>query len=166
LTSFRLSLAALAALAFLLIPATAQEITGNIGGTVTDPTGSVVPNATVSVTNTGTGVSRNTTTTSAGAFNLNALPVGNYSLHVESPGFKRYQTTGIRLDVNDRLNFDVKLEVGSLDQHVEVSAAAVQLQTETSEISNLVGAAQTQAMPLNGRVFSQLVELVPGALST
>ncbi|MGI8958485.1 MAG: carboxypeptidase regulatory-like domain-containing protein [Bryobacteraceae bacterium] len=161
----RFSLAALVALASLLIPARGQEITGNIGGTVTDPTGSVVPNAAVSVTNTGTGVSRTTNTTSTGAFNVNALPVGNYSLHVESPGFKRFETTGIRLDVNDRLNFDVKLEVGALDQRVEVSAAAVQLQTETSEVSNLVGAAQTQAMPLNGRVFSQLVELVPGVVS-
>ncbi|MGI9070825.1 MAG: carboxypeptidase regulatory-like domain-containing protein [Bryobacteraceae bacterium] len=160
----RLAAASFVALAFPLI-GMSQEITGNIGGSVTDPTGSVVPNATVSVTNTGTGVSRTTTTTSAGAFNLNALQVGNYSLHVESPGFKQYQTMDIRLDVNDRLNFEVKLEVGALDQRVEVSAAAVQLQTETSEISNLVGAAQTQAMPLNGRVFSQLVELAPGVVA-
>ncbi len=161
----RLRLAMFVVLALPLIPALAQEITGNIGGTVTDPSGSVVPNATVNVTNTGTSVSRTTNTTSAGAFNFNALPVGNYSLSVESPGFKRYETTGIRLDVNDRLNFDVKLEVGAIGQRVEVSAAAVQVQTETAEISNLIGAAQTQAMPLNGRVFSQLVELVPGVVS-
>jgi outer membrane receptor protein involved in Fe transport len=158
-------IASLFALTLSLLPALGQEITGNIGGTVTDPTGSVVPNATVTVTNTGTGVSRTTNTTSTGAFNLNALQVGNYSLHVQSPGFKRYETTGIRLDVNDRLNFDVKLEVGALDQRVEVSAAAAQLQTETSEISTLVGAAQMQTMPLNGRVFSQLIESAPGVVS-
>src|SRR5690242_3383204 len=131
-------IASLFALLLSLVPALGQEITGNIGGTVTDPTGAVVPNATVTAINTGTGLSRTTNTTSTGAFNLNALQVGNYLLRVEGPGFKRYETTGIRLDVNDRLNFDVKLEVGALDQRVEVSAAALQVQTETSEISNLV----------------------------
>jgi carboxypeptidase family protein/TonB-dependent receptor-like protein len=161
----RLSLASIAVLAFSLIPATGQEITGNIGGTVTDPTGSVVPNAVVTVTNNGTGVARRTNATSSGVFAVTGLPVGNYTLSVENPGFKRYEATGIRVDVHDRLNFDVRLEVGQLGQRVEVSAAAVQVQTETSEISNLVGAAQTQAMPLNGRVFSQLVELAPGVVS-
>jgi outer membrane receptor protein involved in Fe transport len=148
-----------------LLPIFSQEITGNVSGTVGDPSGSVIANAAVVITNTGTGVSRSSVTTSTGAFNLNALPVGNYTLTVESPGFKRHQATGIRLDVNDRLNFAIRLEVGSVDQNVEVSASTVQLQTETSEISNLIGAAQTQAMPLNGRVFSQLVELVPGVVS-
>jgi outer membrane receptor protein involved in Fe transport len=143
----------------------AQEITGTISGTVTDPTGSVIPNANVIVTNTGTGVARSTQATSAGVFFLNNLPVGNYRLTVESTGFKKYEATGIRLDVNDRLNFAVKMEIGALSESVEVSAAAVQLQTETGEISNLIGAAQTQALPLNGRVFSQLVELVPGVVS-
>jgi hypothetical protein len=143
----------------------AQEITGNISGTVTDPTGSVIPGANVTVTNTGTGVARNTQTTSTGVFFLNNLPVGNYRLTVENTGFKKYDATGIRLDVNDRLNFTVKMEIGALSEAVEVSAAAVQLQTETGEISNLIGAAQTQALPLNGRVFSQLVELVPGVVS-
>ena len=143
----------------------AQEITGNISGTVTDPTGSVIPAANVTVTNTGTGVARTTQATSTGVFFLNNLPVGNYRLTVESTGFKKYDATGIRLDVNDRLNFGIKMEIGALSEAVEVSAAAVQLQTETGEISNLVGAAQTQALPLNGRVFSQLVELVPGVVS-
>jgi len=153
---------------FILIAALAlhaQEITGNISGTVTDPTGSVIPAATVTVTNTGTGVARTTQATSTGVFFLNNLPVGNYRLAVESAGFKKYEATGIRLDVNDRLNFAVKMQIGALSEAVEVSAAAVQLQTETGEISNLVGAAQTEALPLNGRVFSQLVELVPGVVS-
>src|ERR1700680_4989558 len=143
----------------------AQEINANISGTVTDPTGSVVPSAHVVAANTGTGVVRNTVTTSAGVFFLNNLPVGNYTLAVEAAGFKKHTASGIRLDVNDRLNFDIKLEVGALSESVEVTAAAAQLQTETAEISNLIGSAQTEAMPLNGRVFSQLVDLVPGVVS-
>src|ERR1700750_1890202 len=90
-------------------PLAAQEITGNITGTVTDPTGAIVENARITVTNTATGVSRSTQTTSAGVFYMSSLPVGNYRLTVESPGFKRYEATGIRLDVNDRLNFPIAL---------------------------------------------------------
>jgi hypothetical protein len=142
-----------------------QEITGNISGSVTDPSGSVIPGATVTATNTGTGVARTTQTTSAGVFFLNNLAVGNYKLSVESTGFKRYEATNVRLDVNDRLNFGIKMEIGAISEAVEVSAAAVQLQTETGEVSNLIGAAQTAAMPLNGRVFSQLVDLVPGVVA-
>ena len=143
----------------------AQEITGNISGTVTDPSGSVIPNATVSAINTGTGVARVTQATSAGVFFLNNLAVGNYTLTVEAAGFKKHEAKGIRLDVNDRLNFSVTMEIGAVTEAVEVSAEAVQLQTETGEVSNLIGAAQTQAMPLNGRAFGQLVELVPGVVS-
>jgi hypothetical protein len=151
---------------FILIASlVAQEITGNISGTVTDPSGSVIPSANVTATNTGTGVARTTQSTSAGVFFLNNLPVGNYKLSIESTGFKRYEASNIRLDVNDRLNFSIKMEIGAVSEAVEVSAASVQLQTETAEVSNLIGAAQTQALPLNGRVFSQLVELVPGVVS-
>ncbi|HXI42413.1 MAG TPA: carboxypeptidase-like regulatory domain-containing protein, partial [Bryobacteraceae bacterium] len=74
----------------------AQEITGNISGTVTDPSGSVIPGAAVTATNTGTGAQRTTQTTSSGVFFLNNLPVGNYKLSVESTGFKRYEASNIR----------------------------------------------------------------------
>ncbi|MFN7992284.1 MAG: carboxypeptidase regulatory-like domain-containing protein [Bryobacteraceae bacterium] len=142
----------------------AQETTGNISGTVTDPSGSAIPNAAVTATNTGTGATRATRTTAAGVFFMNAMPVGNYALSAEAAGFKKYEARNIRLDVNDKLNFAVHMEVGAISESVEVSAEAAQLQTESGEISNLIGAAQTQAMPLNGRVFSQLVELVPGVV--
>ncbi len=152
--------------AFLLITVLhAQETTGNMSGTVTDQTGSIIPGASVTATNAGTGAARTTQTTSAGVFFLNNLAVGNYTLSVESTGFKKYEATKIRLDVDDKLNFAIHMEIGALTEQVEVSAEAAQLQTETGEISNLIGAAQTQALPLNGRVFAQLVELVPGVVS-
>ena len=90
----------------------AQETTGNITGTITDPTGSLITGAKVIATNTGTGVSRTTESTSAGVFFLNNLPVGNYTLRAELAGFKAWQATNIRVDVNNRLNFAVRMGLG------------------------------------------------------
>ena len=106
---FRIAIILVAALALH-----AQEITGNISGTVTDPSGSVIPNAAVTAVNTGTGAARATQATSAGVFFLNNLPVGNYTLTVEAAGFKKHEAKGIRLDVNDRLNFAIKMEIGAV----------------------------------------------------
>src|SRR5437588_9537976 len=103
----------------------AQETTGNISGTVTDPSGSVIPSVTVTAVNTGTGATRTTQTTPAGVFFMNALPVGNYTLRAEATGFKKYEATGVRLDVNDKLNFPIRLEIGAVTEAVEVSAEAV-----------------------------------------
>src|SRR2546425_66472 len=105
-----------------------QEITGNISGTVTDPTGAAVPAAKALVTNTLTGVERSTTTTVAGVFFFTALPTGDYRLTVEKEGFKRSETTGIHLSVNDKLSFPVVLSLGAVSESVTVESAAVQLQ--------------------------------------
>lgn len=142
-----------------------QESTGNISGTVTDPSGAVVPEVSVTVTNAGTGVTRSVKTTSAGLFVVTNLPVGNYDLSVSAPGFKKFTAQRIRVNVNDRLNIPVALEVGGATETVSVSETGVQLQAQSAEQSSLIGARQTQALPLNGRVFSQLVELVPGVVS-
>ncbi|MBZ5542872.1 MAG: carboxypeptidase regulatory-like domain-containing protein [Acidobacteriia bacterium] len=151
-------------LAAVLIPfgLFAQEITGNISGTVVDATGGVIPEATVGVVNLATGAARTTTTTSAGVFFFTRLPIGDYTLSVEKQDFKKYEASGIHLDVNDKLDFRVALQVGQRTESVTVTAESPPLQTETGEVSNLIGAAQTQAIPLNGRVFNSLIELVPG----
>jgi TonB-dependent Receptor Plug Domain len=93
------------------------------------------------------------------------LPVGNYTLSTEAAGFKKFVASDIRVNVNDRLDIPVKMEIGGTTETVTVSETGVQLQTESAEQSTLIGAQQTQALPLNGRVFSQLVELVPGVVS-
>jgi hypothetical protein len=139
-----------------------QEITGNISGTVTDPSGAVIPDAKVVVNNVLTGTQRSTTTTTAGVFFFTSLPTGDYRLTVEKAGFKTSETTGIHLSVNDRLNFPIALEVGETTQTISVTGEVTALQTETGEVSNLVGNAQMVALPLNGRYFGQLVDLVPG----
>lgn len=140
----------------------AQETTGNITGTVSDPSGATIPNATIIVTNVLTGVNRTTSTTSAGVFYFSRLPVGEYKVVVENTGFKTYETTQFHLDVNDKLNFPIAMQLGNVSERVTITSEAPTLQTESGEVSNLIGSAQIQDMPLNGRVFAQLVDLVPG----
>ena len=140
-----------------------QEITGNISGTVTDPSGAAVAEAKTVVTNVLTGAERSTTTTSAGFFYFTSLPVGDYMLTVEGRGFKKSQTNGIHVNVNDKLGFKIVLQVGAATETITVSSEAIPvLQTESGEVSNLVGNRQMESMPLNGREFTQLVDLVPG----
>jgi outer membrane receptor protein involved in Fe transport len=143
----------------------AQESTGTISGVVTDPSGAPVPQAAITITNNQTGVVRRETSNSSGNFVATNLAVGDYGLSADAHGFKRFAATQIRLDVNDRLNIPVHLEIGTATETVSVSESGQQLQTQSAELSNLIGARQTQALPLNGRVFSQLVMLVPGVVS-
>lgn len=145
--------------------AAAQESTGSISGTVTDPSGASVPNVAITVSNVQTGVGRKETSNSSGNFVVTSLAVGNYNLTAEAPGFKKFEATQIRVDVNDRLAIPVHLEIGGLVDTVTVNESGAQLQTQSAELSDLIGAKQTQALPLNGRVFSQLVMLVPGVVS-
>ncbi len=145
--------------------AVAQESTGTISGAATDPSGAVVPQAEIIVTNVQTGVERNVRSNSGGLFVLTNLAVGNYTLTAKATGFKNFEATQIRLDVNDRLVIPVHFEIGGTNETVSVNASGAQLQTESADLSDLIGARQTQALPLNGRVFSQLVMLVPGVVS-
>jgi outer membrane receptor protein involved in Fe transport len=149
----------------MLSAAYAQESTGTISGTVTDPSGAVVPQAEITVTNVLTGVARKGKSNLSGLFVVTNLAVGNYTLAAEANGFKKFEATAIRVDVNDRLTIPVRLEIGGGAQTISVDASAAQLQTASAELSDLIGARQTQALPLNGRVFSQLVMLVPGVVS-
>jgi Carboxypeptidase regulatory-like domain/TonB-dependent Receptor Plug Domain len=158
----RVVVVGLLTIAFLPVRSLAQETTASISGMVTDPSGAVIPEAAVKATNIATGAQRTTTTTQAGVFFFVRLPIGDYKLSVEKNGFKKQEQTGIHLDVNDKLNLNITLQVGAVTQSVTVTGAAPLLSTQTAEVSNLVGAEQTQALPLNGRAFNQLVDLVPG----
>jgi outer membrane receptor protein involved in Fe transport len=140
----------------------AQEITGNISGTVTDTSGAAVPDAKVDLSNIATGATRSTTTTSAGIFFFTSLPVGDYNITVLKDGFKKAEINTIHVNVNDKLTFNVKMALGAVTEHVEVTSEAPILQTESAEVSNLVGNSQMKALPLNQRDFGQLVDLVPG----
>jgi Carboxypeptidase regulatory-like domain/TonB dependent receptor-like, beta-barrel len=152
-------------LELLLVPPLtfAQQDTGAIVGTVFDPGGAVVPGATVRVTNTGTNISVSVTTDSSGAFNTPPLRIGIYRMEVEVSGFKKSVRDGISLRVQDRLNLDVRLEVGEVTQTVDVSATEVLLQTQTSSVGQIMETHTIVDLPLNGRNYLQLITLTAGA---
>ena len=137
--------------------------TATITGTVSDPSGSVIPGAKVTVTNAGTGQARNAETNSSGNFIVPDLPIGSYSVRTEAAGFKSYQRTGITLNVGDTKRIDVSMQVGEAKESVTVEAAAVAVQADTSEVSNLISGQQVAKLAINGRNIAQLATLTPGA---
>src|SRR5689334_14261852 len=102
------------------LPALAQTTSGSIVGKVADPTGGVIAAAAVTVTNANTGIETKTTTDSSGNFVVTPLPIGLYSVQVEAPGFKKWVSSGITLNVQDRIGLNVVLEVGQVTETVEV----------------------------------------------
>ena len=152
--------------AFLVIfaaQALAQEAT--VVGTVTDPTGAAVPNATISITNTDTGVTRNLTTNGDGQYVAPDLHIGGYVVKVTATGFKAAEQKGITLNVGDRSRVDFKLQVGSAQETVTVEANAVAVQTDSGEVSNVINGQQVTQLATNGRSLYELFALAPGASS-
>jgi hypothetical protein len=156
------SLGLLLGLVLLGTAAYGQE-TGSIVGTVTDPAGAAVPNAQVKITNTGTGLIRSTTTNSTGNYAARELEIGSYSVKVESTGFKSYERTGITLNVNDTVRADAHLEIGTAQESVTVEANAIQVQSDTNEVSQTISPIFLSELQTNGRDVVQLAALVPGA---
>jgi hypothetical protein len=143
----------------------AQTITASITGTVSDPSGANIPSAKVIATNTGTNVGFSTSANNVGIYTFPFLPVGSYSVAVESQGFKRSVVGPFRLEVNQIARVDVKLEIGDATQTVEVKDIAPVLQTESTSTGDSISAAKLTGLPLNGRNFVSLTLLMPGAVS-
>ena len=144
------------------VPAWAQD-TASIVGTVMDPTGAVVPNAKVTVQNPDKGFVRELTTNTTGAFAVAPVPLGEYTVAVEAPGFQKSIQTGITLTVGQIQRVDVTLKVGAATEEVSVVGNVPHVETETGAVSSLIGTAQIQNLDLNGRNFTGLAVLVPGA---
>lgn len=151
----------LALLSSLPLPIWAQA-TGTIVGTVTDPSGAVVPGAKVTATNVATGVSQSTVTTGAGTYTIPNLVVGTYNVSVEGQGFKPGSATAITLDVTQTRQVDFKLAVVGVESTVEVNTAPPLINTTDATIAGLVSEEQVQTLPLNGRNISGLVMMQPG----
>ncbi len=138
------------------------DVTGTILGTVRDSSNAIVVGAQVTATNVETNFTRTVSSGSDGAYRLLALPTGRYSVTATAPGFERFVTTGIRLDVNDQLRVDVVLRLGAVREAVTVEANPVQVETESTQVGQVIGTKQILSLPLNGRSYIDLLGLQAG----
>jgi len=143
-------------------PVWAQD-TASIVGTVLDASGAVVPNAKVTIQNPQKGFVRELTTNAVGAFAVAPVPLGEYTVAVEAPGFQKSTQTGITLTAGQIQRVDVMVKVGTATQEVSVVGNVPHVQTETGAVSSLISGQQIQNLDLNGRNFTGLAVLVPGA---
>ncbi len=130
-------------------PLLAQNDRGTVTGTVSDPAGAVVPNANVKLTNTETGAVFETTSTTTGNYTISQLPLGQYQLEVEMPGFSRFVQSGIRVLGAETARIDIVLKLGATDESVTVTADASMLKTESAEQSSTLAEELLDALPLN-----------------
>ena len=154
----------LAGVTLLLAPFGRAQVnaSGTISGQVTDPTGAAVPNGQVKVTEQQTGVSVTRSTSNDGFYTVPFLKPGLYSIEVTVQGFATQVRKDIVLQINQVVQQDFKLQVGGVQQEVTVTGGAPLLNTESTEVGNVIGQRTIQQLPLNGRNFSQLALLVPG----
>jgi len=141
----------------------AQSQSGTIVGTVTDQAGAVVAAAEVRLANEATGFVRTVTTNESGQYVASSVPTGSYSIQVAQPGFRKLVRNGVQLTAADTLTVDLQLTIGNVQESVEVTAEAPLLQAQTATVSSLVDNQRIVEMPLNGRTFTQLLRLSPGA---
>jgi hypothetical protein len=142
-----------------------QTTRATLTGTVTDPAGAIVGGAIVTATNVATNVAASTKTNDSGLYVFTALQPGEYMLEVERDGFKRHVQSGLMLLIAEATRVDVPLEVGAVAEEVKVTAAAQMVRSTSSEQGQVIDHAQIQALPLNGRLFQQLITLTPGAVA-
>jgi hypothetical protein len=159
---------ALIALAFVLPCAmTAQLVpTATLTGSVTDPTGAVVPSAKIQLVNSGTQVTTSATSDNQGRYLFNFLPAGTYELRVSAAGFAEYQQTGITLNVNAPATVDVRLQLHSTATQVVVKSNAEVIDTESGTLHQIVGHEYLENLPLNGRNAATLVTMAPGVVTS
>jgi hypothetical protein len=144
--------------------AIAQQTTATVVGNVTDPTGAVVVGALVKLTSTSTNIVRTTETDGAGVYTVPQIPTGTYSLSVESKGFQTQVVNLLTVESSQVARRDFQLATGSVSEVITVqgSEAAAVLQTETGSVGEVIGAKKVEDLPLNGRNFVQLAQLIPG----
>ena len=116
----------------------AADPTGTISGVVTDPSGAVIPGATVTVKHASTGLTRSTVTDAQGAFLFPLMPVGGYGLTVEASGFRRFEQSGITLVLNSVANLPVIMQLGSLNESINVQADAAMVETRSGTLQGVV----------------------------
>ena len=148
---------------FLGSSAVRADVTGSIQGVVRDRSQGAIAGARLTITNVETNLRYEETTGPDGSYRVLALPAGNYKLTVTAGGFRNFVETGIVVKVNDQLQVDVTLDVGSVQQEVvKVEANAVQVQTENTQLGDVIDSKKMLALPLNGRSYIDLLGLQAG----
>ena len=155
-------LAVMAVFFVLTLPAWGQEVTANIVGTITDPTGAPLAGAEVTATDTERGTTWKVTTNETGSYSILRLPVGTYQVRASATGFQTTSYPPFVLQLNQTARVDVPMRIGKVSETVEVSGAAPVLQTESTEVSTIIDAAAVTTLPLAGRNYLQLGLLAPG----
>src|SRR6202045_3779019 len=147
----------------LLLPSMLlADVTGSINGVVRDPSQAAVKGVRIKITNTQTNLSLETATADDGSYRFLSLPVGTYNLSAAIIGFQQYNTTGIVLQVNDQLRIDISLKVGSINEQITIQANAAQVDTESTQLGDVIDSKKMLAWRRNGRSYLDLLGLQPG----
>jgi len=161
-----LSLLGIIALLFVFPQLTAAQDTGYISGTVFDKSGAAVAGAEIVLTNIGGTLTRTTATNEVGAYVVPGLPGDTYNLSVTAKGFQKFTANRIVLSVAEKARIDVTLTIGSVTEEIVVTGESVaQVETTSSELGSTISGKQVDQLELNGRNFTQLVNLTPGVVS-
>ena len=142
--------------------ALAQQTTATLTGTVTDPVGAVVADVTITATNLATNAVRETKTGNTGSYTLPFLPAGDYSMTAVAPGFQQQKVDRLTLQVQQTARVDLQLQVGEVAETINVEAVAAVLQTDNATVGTVIDGDKIVDLPLNGRNFVQLAQLIPG----
>src|ERR671939_1326040 len=148
---------------FLALPAAAQKYSGQITGTVLDPQGAAVPDTTITVAQVGgTGLTREVKTSGDGNYTVTDLPIGIYRISATHTGFKEAVVENVTVNVATNTRQDLTLQIGEVGEKVDIVADALQVETTTGTVGDIVNGQQVRELPLNGRSFAQLTQLQPG----
>ena len=158
------SLLMLGSVLLLACPSWGQTVYGSITGSVTDASGAAVPGATVTLTNIGTSEKRSMESGATGTYEFVNLVPGNYRIDAEKSGFKHFTREPILVEVQTALKVDIPMELGTVSQTVEVTAATPLLSTQTADLGQVIANRTVTEMPLNGRNPIALVQLSPGVV--
>src|ERR1700722_11253631 len=143
-----------------------QGVSGRLQGTVQDGTGAVISGTSITVTNQDTGVSGKYTSDEHGEYLVNLLPPGSYKVEASASGFRTTVSTGNVVTVDSVARVDMTLQLGAATESVEVTGDNPLVNTTSSSMGEVLSTHEVVSLPLNGRVFSQLVQTVPGSVAT
>ncbi|MGE0884920.1 MAG: carboxypeptidase regulatory-like domain-containing protein [Blastocatellales bacterium] len=160
--SLRFTLSAVLFVLLLVIGALGQQTSATLVGTLTDANGAVVTGAQVRVANLATGTARESVTDSSGNYSFPFLAAGDYEVTITAQGYKTKKIDRLTLQVSQTLRQDFAMEIGAVSETVSITATDLQLQTENSTVGTVIDSAKIVELPLNGRNFIQLAQLIPG----